>query len=249
MFEQSVIPKGKTRKPWTVACAIVAQLLVVGIMIVIPLMFVEAMPAPELFSRLVAPPPPPPPPPPPAPARVAKVVFRRFNPNTLIAPRTIPKQIAMVKDIPTPPTAGVIGGVQGGVPGGQLGGVIGGILGSMPGPPAPAPPRALPKPAPPKPAAPKLVHVGGNIEAARLIEGTPPAYPVLAREARVQGTVLMDAIIGKDGKIEKLSVVSGNPLLVTAAMNAVEHWVYQPTLLNGQPTAVSTEITVHFRLS
>lgn len=141
MFEQSVIPKGKTRKPWTVACAIVAQLLVVGIMIVIPLMFVEAMPAPALIAQLVAPPPPPPPPPPPAPVRVAKVVFRRFNPNTLVAPRTIPKQIAMIKDVPAPPTAGVIGGVQGGVPGGQLGGVIGGILSSMPRPAAPAPPR------------------------------------------------------------------------------------------------------------
>lgn len=93
------------------------------------------------------------------------------------------------------------------------------------------------------------MHVGGEVEAARLIEGPKPVYPVLAREARVQGTVLLDAVIGTDGKIEKLSVVSGNPLLVSAAMNAVEHWVYQPTLSNGQPTEVATEITVHFRLS
>ena len=253
MFEQSFIPKEKARRPWMMACALALQILAVGILILIPMIYVEALPVPDLTSMLVAPPPPPPPPPPPAPAvvRAAKVRVRTFDASRLIAPTVVPKQIAIVKDLDLPPApaAGVIGGVPGGVAGGQPGGVIGSILSAVPGP-APAPP---PKPAAPKPtAAPQPeqpVRVGGNVEAALLLSGPKPIYPVIAREARVRGDVLLDAIIGTDGRIEDLHAVSGPVLLVPAAMAAVKQWTYRPTILNGHAVKVATEIVVHFSLS
>lgn len=87
------------------------------------------------------------------------------------------------------------------------------------------------------------------MEAARLIRAPNPAYPPLAKDARIQGVVRLDAIIGKDGRIENLKAADGNPLLIQAAMDAVKQWVYRPTYLNGQPVEVATEINVHFRLT
>jgi protein TonB len=76
-----------------------------------------------------------------------------------------------------------------------------------------------------------------------------PQYPALAKSARVQGTVEFTAIIGKDGTIQQLKLVRGHPLLVNAARQAVEQWRYKPTLLNGQPVDVITDIVVNFTLS
>jgi protein TonB len=91
--------------------------------------------------------------------------------------------------------------------------------------------------------------VGGNVQAARLVNQPRPVYPPLARQARIQGTVRFNAIIGKDGRIENLTLVSGHPLLVPAATEAVKQWVYKPTLLNGEPVEVVTQIDVNFTLS
>jgi protein TonB len=86
------------------------------------------------------------------------------------------------------------------------------------------------------------------VEAARLIFGPKPAYPRLAIMARIQGAVRLEAIIGRDGRVEHLTVVEGHPLLVGAATDAVSRWRYQPTLLNGEPVEVETEIVVSFTL-
>ena len=199
-----------------------------------------------LTSFLVAPPPPPPPPPPPAaapPVKVIKVAPRQFDANKLIAPKKIPKEIAMIKEEEMPTSAGVVGGVPGGVPGGTAGGVIGGIIGSVP---SAAPP---PPPPPPKPQTPSRIRVGGNVQAANLIKKVVPVYPPLAKQARIQGTVRFTAIIGKDGTIQNLQLVSGHPLLVPAATEAVKQWLYKPTLLNGDPVEVITQIEVNFTLS
>ena len=91
--------------------------------------------------------------------------------------------------------------------------------------------------------------MGGDVEAARLIHEVQPEYPLLARDARIGGTVRLKAIISRDGKVEDLSLVSGQPLLVAAAMDAVKQWVYKPTYLNGVPVEVVTEVDVHFQLS
>jgi protein TonB len=90
--------------------------------------------------------------------------------------------------------------------------------------------------------------VGGNVQQANLIKQPKPVYPPLAKQARIQGTVRFNAIIGKDGTIQNLQLVSGHPLLVPSAQEAVRLWVYRPTLLNGEPVEVATTIDVNFTL-
>jgi len=96
---------------------------------------------------------------------------------------------------------------------------------------------------------PPFIKIGGNVAQANLLSQAKPVYPAQAKAARVQGIVTFTATIGKDGHIENLELVSGPPLLVQAAMEAVRQWVYKPTLLNGQPVTVVTTIDVNFTLS
>ena len=133
----------------------------------------------------------------------------------------------------------VVGGVPGGVPGGQAGGVLGGIIGGSLGSNLPPPPKE----------APKRIRVGGQVQTAKLVNKVQPIYPALAKQARIQGTVRLQAVIAKDGSIVELQVLSGHPLLVQAALDAVRQWHYQPTLLNGDPVEVVTTIDVVFTLS
>ncbi|HEV2444959.1 MAG TPA: TonB family protein [Candidatus Sulfopaludibacter sp.] len=98
-------------------------------------------------------------------------------------------------------------------------------------------------------APPGTIRVGGNMQQAKLVSQGRPVYPPLAKQARIQGTVTLNALIGPDGHIQNLAVVHGHPLLVQAALDAVKDWVYEPTLLNGQPVAVVTTIDVNFTLS
>jgi protein TonB len=86
------------------------------------------------------------------------------------------------------------------------------------------------------------------VQAGLILQKVQPVYPALARQGRIQGNVQLKAIISADGKIKSLTVVSGHPLLVDAALDAVRHWTYQPTLLNGVPVEVKTEILVRFQL-
>jgi protein TonB len=252
MFEQTFVEgQNATRKASSVFVSFVVQVGLVIVAVLVPLIYTETLPKTQLTSFLVAPPPPPPPPPPPAaaaPVKVVKVAPRQFDAGRLMAPKQIPKEIAMIKEDDMPPAAaaGVIGGVPGGVPGGTAGGVIGGIIGSVP---SAAPPPPPPVKEAPKPQTPKQIRVGGNVQSAKLINQPKPAYPPLARQARIQGTVRFNAVIGRDGSIQNLTLVSGHPLLVPAATEAVRQWRYQPTLLNNEPVEVVTQIDVNFTLS
>jgi protein TonB len=164
-----------------------------------------------------------------------------------MAPKQIPKEIAMIKEEELPPPMGgaVVGGVPGGIPGGVPGGVISGIIGGVPSAAPPPPPvKEVPKPKPTGP-----IRVGGNVQAANLIRQVRPNYPPLAKQARIQGVVRFNAIISRDGTIQNLQMVSGHPLLVPAATDAVRQWVYKPTLLNGEAVEVQTQIDVNFTLS
>jgi protein TonB len=252
MFEQSFVGgENVTRKASSVFISFLIQVALVIVGVLIPLIYTETLPTTQLTSFLVAPPPPPPPPPPPAaaaPVKIVKVAPRQFDAGRLMAPKNIPKEIAMIKEDDAPPPSaavGVVGGVPGGVPGGTPGGVIGGIIGSVPTAAPPPPPVKEP----PKPQVPKQIRVGGNVQAAKLISQPRPAYPPLARQARIQGTVRFNAVIGRDGTIQNLTLVSGHPLLVPSATEAVRQWRYQPTLLNGEPVEVVTVIDVNFTLS
>ena len=155
----------------------------------------------------------------------------------LVAPKVIPKDIKIIKE-DAEPDMGMSGpGVPGGVAGGSIGGVLGGVMGGM----GAAPP-------PPKAATPSRIKQGGNVQAAKLTNKVTPNYPPLARQTRISGTVRLHAIIGKDGSVQSLTLESGHPLLVQAALDAVKQWHYQPTLLNGVPVEVDTTIDVIFSL-
>jgi len=154
----------------------------------------------------------------------------------LLQPPAISHGIAPVNDsdVPAAPEIGDIG-VQGGT--GQRGT---GVLGSIGDPIATAP---LPPPAPTHPL--RVSHwAEGN-----LIYRVQPSYPTLARQARIQGSVRLRAIISKSGTIENLSILNGHAMLVGSAIQAVKQWRYRPYLLNGEPIEVETEITVNFVLS
>ena len=95
---------------------------------------------------------------------------------------------------------------------------------------------------------PQRITIGGNVQESKLVNRTPPVYPPLALEARLSGVVHLQAIIGKDGRVLDVKLIGGHPLLVAAAIEAVKQWVYQPTLLNGNPVEVATQIDVNFTL-
>jgi TonB family protein len=97
--------------------------------------------------------------------------------------------------------------------------------------------------------APKRIRVGGNVEAANIVQKVTPIYPAEAKANRVQGSVRFTVIIGKDGRVQNLTLVSGDPVLAQAAKDAVQQWVYKPTLLNGAPVEVMTQVDVNFTLS
>ena len=102
--------------------------------------------------------------------------------------------------------------------------------------------------APPTPGV-KRITIGGNVQQAKLVSQPKPNYPPLAKQARISGVVHLQAIIAKDGTVMDLKVISGHPLLIPAALDAVKTWVYQTTLLNGEPVEVVTQIDVNFTLS
>jgi len=104
-------------------------------------------------------------------------------------------------------------------------------------------------PAPPPSSGVQRIRVGATVQQSNRLRSVDPVYPPLARQARIQGVVRFTAIIGKDGTIQNLTLVSGHPLLLEAARQAVSQWQYKPTLLNGEPVEVVTTIDVNFTLS
>ncbi len=244
MFEDSLIESGgklRTAQGKTTLVSFVLQMGLIGILVLLPLLFTEALPKQQLMTFLVAPPPPPPPPPPPAaaPVKVVKQIQSEIINGQLRTPTKIPEKVQMIKEDEAPPpsmSSGVIGGVPGGVPGGQMGGVIGGIISSTPV-------------AVPKVATPQRVRVSQGVTAGLLVKKVQPNYPPLAKQARIQGVVMLQAEISKDGAIQNLRVLSGHPMLAPAALEAVKQWRYKPYFLNGEPVEVETQIQVTFSLA
>lgn len=246
MFEDSLIESGgrlKTKRGWTSLLSFAIQVMIVGVMVLIPLIFTEALPKQQLMTMLVAPPPPPPPPPPAAaPVKIVKVIQTDIVNGELRTPTKIPKKVQMIKEDEAPPpvmaSTGVVGGVPGGVPGGSMGGVIGSVLSAT---------NSVA--AVPKMATPQRVRVSAGVTQGLLLRKVNPTYPPLARAARIQGTVILQAQISKDGTIQNLQLISGHPMLAPAAIEAVKQWRYKPYLLNGEPVEVETQVQVNFTLA
>lgn len=244
MFEQLVDSSSNKKNrtsPWAFALSLSIQMLMLFSMILITMIQMEALPESMQLTFLAAPPPPPPPPPPPA-AKVVRRVVRRVSQvqaGRVIAPKVIPKEIADIVEDEAPPEApmgGVVGGVVGGVLGGQMGGVIGGVIGGIPSAAPPPPPV-------------EILRISSGVQEARRIRMVKPVFPPIARQARISGTVKLEALIGKDGTVQNLKVISGHPLLSQAAIQAVQQWRYAPTLLNGKPVPVITLIDVIFKMN
>jgi protein TonB len=251
LFHDSLLDSGveRKRRTWTTLFSVGLQSLLIGTLILLPLWFTDALPQQQLVTFLVAPPPPPPPPPPAAstasPTKAVKVSSNIVE-GRLLTPSKVPTKVHMIteEEAPPPPgvTGGVIGGVPGGTPGGQLDGVIGGIIRSNSYVPVVHP---VSKPAQPTV---QRVRVSQGVTQGLLIYRIEPTYPTPAHNARIQGTVVLAAVIGKDGSVSSLRLVNGNPMLANAAIDAVKQWRYKPFLLNGQPVEIETTVTVNFAL-
>jgi protein TonB len=239
MFEDSLIESSgrltNKRRWWTTTGATIGIFVALGILCLIPLLYPEVLPKTVIATFLVAPPPPPPPPPPAQIIKVAKIETELEN-GALRTPTKIPEKIKIVKEEEAPPaaTAGIPGGVTGGVPGGAMGGVIGSLIGGT----GSVPHVTL-----------NRVRVSGGVIEGNLLRKVTPTYPALAKTARIQGTVVLHAIISKQGNVENLTVLSGHPMLVQTAMDAVKQWKYKPYFLNGEPVEVETTVTVNFNLT
>ena len=248
MFADSVLDFGqqKKRQSFATVTSFILNCLAIGVMLIIPLAFPEGLPKAQLLTFLVAPPPPPPPPPPAAEVQrvLRQIQTDMLNTGQLRTPSRIPQRVQMIREEDAPPpmpaVGGVVGGVPGGIPGGQLGGVIGGIVNAT------SNTAAIPKFVP---VTPQRVRISQGVTRGLLIQKIEPQYPPLARAARVQGDVVLSAVIDTNGQITNLQLVSGHPMLVPAAIAAVKQWRYKPYLLNGQPVEVETTITVIFSLS
>jgi protein TonB len=154
--------------------------------------------------------------------------------NQLTAPTKIPHDIKMVAEKEAPPSSNFgVAGMEG--LGGSSGGTLGGMFGG----------QAAPKV---KAAPPQKINISGGVAAGYLLQKTIPVYPPIAKAARVQGTVQLQATISKTGTIEGLRVISGPAMLTQAAVDAVRSWRYRPYLLNGDPVEVETTVNVVFTL-
>jgi periplasmic protein TonB len=229
--------KKTTHKSWAVALSGISQGIVLAALILIPLLHSQALEMAWLRPRIFAPVPLVPQPPPSQPPKASSGP-RLLHGNHLIMPPFVPARVNIFRGPELPPEVG---------PGGQSNSIWEEI------PPlttidkiAAANRAVLP---PTTTDLPSRVKRGGDVEQARLIEQIKPIYPLLAKQTHTQGVVVLHAIIGKDGEVAELQLISGHPLLVRAAMEAVRQWRYRSTLLNGEPVEVDTTITVTFRLT
>jgi periplasmic protein TonB len=253
MFEQAILSGGPVSgRFWSTCAGVTGQIVVVGTMLLVPLVFPATLPQLQSYVTLVAPGPPPPPPPPPAPGTTVRPrgAVRTFDKAALRMPVAIPDRVAkIVEDPPEFTGVGVQWGVPGGIPGGPGDGIIGGVLSQTPT--APPPPVVVKTTTPAATSAPppiKRYVQGGLVKLASPIRRVEPVYPQLARTARIEGVVELEGIIGIDGRIHDLKVKGGHPFLVQAAVEAVRQWLYSPGTLNGELVEVIAPITVTFRL-
>jgi protein TonB len=240
MFEQSLLQSvSHAAKARALALSLTTQAAAVVALLMIPLIYTDRLPWGHIVlpaTLTIAPQPPPPTDEKPAtrPHRPAHPIFGGF-----FVPIHIPKLNATPEFIDAPADTGplIFDGVPP-IPVARMPFVV------TEGPPPPeVEPVAVDEPAP------KPVAIGGNVLAAKLLRRVLPVYPIAAKIARVSGTVHLLGVVSKEGTIQQLQVISGNPLLIQAAMEAVKQWVYSPTLLNGKPVEVSAPIDVIFSLS
>ena len=243
LFHDSLIVSGansRPRNPWAAVGSVTLLSLLLLALVVIPLFHTDTLPKRETLTRetltmLYV-----------LPAAAASNITR-FPPtstsrNTPTNMR-IPSAVHTTQEAPAPPLD-TAGGLVGGVPGGVVGGIPGGVLSEVLRSTGSAPVLAK-SPAP----TPKRIRVPAQIAEANLVYDVAPKYPPEAGRTRIEGMVVLLAVIGKDGTVEDVRVERGLPVLAQAAIEAVKQWRYRPYLLNGEPVEVDSQITINFTLS
>jgi protein TonB len=225
-----------TGRGWVWPFTVTLHALGAAAVVIVPLLGNEPLPSESdhvanafFASPQLAAPPPPPPPPAAARAAVAPKVKPAQESSSFTAPIDVPKDLAPDSSLDLGIEGGVPGGVEGGVPGGVVGGVVGGL-----------------EAAPPPPA--QVIRVGGVIREPKKVKDVAPVYPNIAKTAKIQGVVILEAQINPQGKVEGVKVLRSIPTLDESAMEAVRQWVYTPTLIDGVPVSVIMTVTVNFVL-
>jgi protein TonB len=244
MLEDSLLESGtqhSTRKPVTLVVSVIAHIVTVVVLVLIPLIseiqaITVRLPDMPLWMRKLDVP---------KPVEVFSVQpriqkYTESDPNILTAPESIPSKILYVEDAPRPAE-----GLLPAIGNDNIGSVARDVLSRHSDTELPPSPPPLP---PPPPAKADPIRVSAGAQQAELVHQVNPTYPPLARQAHVQGVVVLEATISREGTIEGLRVVAGHPLLTPAAVDAVKQWKYLPTLLNGEPVEVITTVTVTFSL-
>jgi protein TonB len=239
LFHDSLFASGAKsgpRNPWAAVGSVTLLSLVLLAVVVIPLFHADTLPKRETLTMLYV-----------LPAAAASNVTRLPVPtstsrNTPTNMR-IPSAVHTTQEAPAPPLI-TAGGLVGGVPGGVVGGIPGGALSEVLRSTGSAP--VLTKTSAPTP---KRIRVPDRIAEANLVYDVAPKYPPEAGRARIEGMVVLLAVIGKDGTVEDVRVKSGLPVLAQAAIEAVKQWRYRPYFLNGEPVEVDSQITINFNLS
>ena len=236
IFGEIVDPTARvgSRSRLAVPLSLAAHVALAAAVVIVPLVAVDG--TPNLRGDTVAVfnvPPPLPQPPPPAPART--VAASAVTPARRMAPSVAPDKIPPATGAETTSTAAVgpEGDSPGGVPGGEFG--------------SPAPLPIVPLP-PPPPVVTQPLPVGGKIKPPVKVRHVPPVYPAFAQEARVEGIVIIEAVVGVDGRVKQARVLRSKPLLDEAALTAVRQWEFSPTMLNGVPVPIIMTVTVNFTL-
>src|SRR3972149_3099870 len=222
----------RTQQSKTLPVSLALHTIAAALIVIVPLLSADQLPDPAsavkaFFVEPMAAPAPPPPPPPPAPRHpnAPKIMPKPISENQFVAPVEVPEEITPEDSIDMGVEGGA--GVEGGVPGGVVGGIVGGL------PDVPPPVQA--------------VRVGGQIKEPKKLKNITPVYPDIAKQARVQGVVILECTISPQGKVTDVKVLRGIPLLDQAAVDAVKQWVYTPTLLNGVPGPGIMTVTANFK--
>jgi periplasmic protein TonB len=238
MFEDSLVESSgrlRRRNPWATAASFAIQIAVAGFVVLLSLLYTDALPIHSLISTVEAP----------SPMQVTPAVHAvklaraqdEFDRGVLIVPQQIPKSIATIHDEQRVGESNPLPSI----------GVFGAVPFTLANNPHADVLRIAPNPMPR--ATLSKVRVSSGVVQALLVHQVRPQYPQLALQARIQGMVVLQAMITKDGTVQDLRVVSGHPLLTEAAIVAVKQWRYRPYHLNNEPVAVDTEINVNFTLS
>jgi periplasmic protein TonB len=237
LFQDSLfVSGGKSRplNPWAAVGSVTLLSLFLLALVVIPLFHTDTLPKRETLTMLYVPPAA-------AASNVTSLPVLTSTPRSIPTNMRIPSPVHMTQKAPSPPVD-TAGGLVGGVPGGVVGGIPSGVLSDVLHSTGSAPVLA-------KTPAPKRIRVPARTAEANLVYDVAPKYPPEAGRARIEGTVVLWAVIGKDGRVEDVRVEKGLPVLAQAAIEAVKQWRYRPYLLNGEPVEVDSRITVNFTLS